>query len=73
MSADLSTVLAKVAHAKNELRAAEEALDAAIGDVQQRSRADKEIIAPALEAAFERVEAARSVLLEIEAMVTARG
>ncbi|MBI2394821.1 MAG: hypothetical protein HYV09_34950 [Deltaproteobacteria bacterium] len=73
MSLDQSTLLAKVQHAKGELAAAESALDKTIGDLRDRDRADKEIIAPALEAAFARLTAARAVLVELEELVKDKG
>lgn len=68
-----STLLAKVQHAKRELAAAEAALDATIADLRDRDRADKEIIGPALEAAFARLTAARAALVELEEAVAEHG
>lgn len=69
MSFDRSTVVAKVQHAKQEIAAAEAALDQAIADLRDRDRAQKEIIAPALEAAFARLVAGRAALIELEELV----
>lgn len=69
MSIDRSTVVAKVQHAKSELEAAESELDRAIADLRDRDRAQKEIIAPALESAFARLVAARAALVELEELV----
>ncbi len=69
MTVDRSTIAAKVENAKSELIAAEGALELAIKDLNTRERASKEIIGPAIEAAFARLVAARSVLVELEALI----
>jgi cell division protein FtsB len=73
MRLDRSTVIAKVQQAKQELAAAEAALEHAIADMRDRDRAQKEIIAPALEAAFARLVAARAALVDLEQLVEEQG
>jgi len=69
MPVDPSAIAAKVQNAKGELAAAESALDQAIKDLNMRDRANKEIIGSAMEAAFARLVAARSMLVELEALI----
>lgn len=61
----------KLEHAKREIAAAEEALDQAISTLRESDRAQKEIIQPALEAAFQRLRHAREALGELESIVSA--
>ena len=57
-----AAVVAKILTAKQEIAAAEGALDQAIKDLNMRDRASKEIIGQALEGAFARLVAARTAL-----------
>lgn len=73
MSVDRLAIAAKVELAKRELAAAEVALDQAIKDLNRGERARKEIIGPVMESAFARLVAARTVLLEVDAIVSEDG
>jgi hypothetical protein len=69
MPVDRSAIAAQVEKAKNELSIAESALDQAIKDLNMRERASKEIIGTAMEAAFARLVAARTMLVDLEALI----
>jgi len=73
MTLDPSTIRAKVEQAKRDISAAEAGLERAISDLRERERADKEIIAPVMEAAFARLVAARHALAELDELVAADG
>ena len=71
VAVDAAVIKEKTAAARLELEYAEAGLGVALREVQVAPRAEKTTISLRLEEAFERMRAARQVLAELDALVTA--
>lgn len=66
---DRAKVIAKVVEAREEIGAAETALDAAIKTLRSGVRAEKEILNTSLESAFLRLKKAHASLAELQVLL----
>lgn len=67
---DRALVHEKVTVAKSELAAAEASLEQAMDALRAKERAEKEIIGTTLDAAFDRLRAARKMLVELDTILS---